>query len=432
MKRLYILLAFIFLLFQDIFPQQLISLNEALDKALKNNFNIQVARNDYQTQKINNTAGNAGMLPTLSAVGSGNYEVNDVNQELASGEKNHYPASSTTALNAGDELSWTMFDGGRMFIAKTQLNELQAQGEIRYREQVQQLMFNVVQAYYTVVKQKEQLKAIETVEQYNLDRLKITKTAFDNGSQPKTNWIQARIDLNVTQESILTQKSVITKAKKELNLLLGQTPDENIEVTDSIEVTFEPEKEALLSKMDTANTSLLFLKKQSEITALNLKSNTRLYAPKLSFKAGYYWSDVTNSDGNVLGNRSIGPQFGGSLIIPLYQAGETRRKTALSKIAMESFEYDMQQTRLEVNTDLQNALDDFNMAKQLMQMEQENYQLSRENLEICMQRLKLGQTNSLEVHQAEESFSQSANRLIQFEFNLKMSETRLKQLVAEL
>lgn len=430
-QLLLILLVFVFSCI-DIYAQQLLSLDEALDKALKNNFNIQVARNDYQVQKINNTLGNAGMLPTLSAIGSGNYEVNDINQELASGEKNHYPASSTTALNAGVELSWTLFDGGRMFIAKTQLNELQAQGEIKYREQVQQLMFNVVQAYYTVVKQNEQLKAVQTIEQYNLERLKITKTAFDNGSQPKTNWIQACIDLNVTQENILTQKSIISKAKKELNLLLGQAPDENIEVTDSIKVTYEPEKAILLNKMDTANTELLFLKRQSEMAELNLKSNTRLYAPKLSFKAGYYWSDITNSDGNVLGNRSIGPQFGGSLIIPLYQAGETKRKTALSKIAIESLEFDMQQTRLALSTDLQNALDDFNTAKQLMQMEQENYQLARENLEICMQRLKLGQTNSLEVHQAEESFSQSANRLIQFEFNLKMSETRLKQLVAEL
>lgn len=410
--------------------QEVITLEDALDKALKNNFNIQVARNDAQIQQVNNTKGNAGMLPTIAAKGSGSYEVNNLHQELASGEEKNNSALSTTTLNAGIELSWTLFDGGRMFVAKSQLNEMQALGEIQYREKVLQLMYNVIAAYYNVVKQKQQLKSIETVEQYNRERVKITQTGFETGSLPKTDLIQAKIDLNVTLENSINQKFAIEKAKKELNLLLGQATVNPFEVIDSIELNYVPDKNQLLQKLDSSNTSILFYKKQTDIARLSLKDNTRLYAPTLQFTAGYYLTNTDNSDGSVLNNRSFGPQLGGSLIIPLYQAGETKRKVSLSKIAVQSAEYDLAQVKLEVNTDLQNALTEFENQQQLMQIEKENNALAREYLEICIERLRLGQSTSLEVHMAQENFAQSGMRLIDFQYNLKLSETRLKQLIA--
>lgn len=410
--------------------QVVITLEDALDKALENNFNIQVARNEALIQKVNNTAGNAGMLPTVSAFGSGNYKVNDVNQKLASGGENNYTSLSTTTLNSGVELSWTLFDGGRMFIAKNQLNEMQELGEIQYREKVLQLMYNVIAAYYNVVKQKQQLKSIVTIEQYNREQVKITQTGFKTGSHPKTDWIQAKIDLNVTIEERINQKYAIETAKKELNLILGQPTENSFEVVDTIELNYIPDKKQLMQKLDSSNTSILFYKKQTDIAKLSLKDNSRLYAPTLQFTAGYYLTNIDYSDGTTLKNNSFGPQIGGSLVIPLYQAGETKRKISLSKIAVQSAEYDLAQIRLEVNTDFQNALTDFENQQQLLQIEKENNALAKENLDICIERLRLGQSNSLEVHQAQENFAQSTTRLIEFQYNLKLSETRLKQLIA--
>jgi outer membrane protein len=427
----YFLITFLMIMFYlSGWSQVLYTLDEAIDQALINNFDIRVARNQSLTGQINNTAGNAGMLPTVSAVGSGGYQINNVHQELASGTVNNNSSQSTTSLNAGVELSWTLFDGGRMFIAKQSLARMQELGEIKYREQVLQLMYNVVAAYYNVVKQKQQLKSIETIEGYNLERLKITQTGFENGSKPKTDLIQAKIDLNVTKENIINQKFVIESAKKELNLVLGFDAMNALEVVDSIILDYNPDKNQLLAKVDSLNPSVLFYKKQTDIARLDIKDYKRMYIPTLKFTAGYYLTHIENSDGTVLVNRSIGPEIGGSLRIPLYQAGETKRKISLSKIALESAEYNLSQAKLEVNTDIQNAFTNFENNRELMQIEKENYQLTKENLEICMQRLKLGQSTSLEVHLAQESFAQSATRLIGFQYNLKLSETRLKQLLS--
>ena len=88
--------------------------------------------------------------------------------------------------------------------------------------------------------------------------------------------------------------------------------------------------------------------------------------------------------------------------------------------------------KLQVNAELQNMLTEFDNQQQLLQIENENNDLTKENLEISLQRLKRGQATSLEVHQAQEDYVQSCTRLINFNYNLKISETKLKQLVSSL
>jgi len=82
-------------------------------------------------------------------------------------------------------------------------------------------------------------------------------------------------------------------------------------------------------------------------------------------------------------------------------------------------------------TELQNTLKDFENQHKLLEIETENKALAKENFEISLERLRLGQTNSLEVHLAQEQYVLSCTRLVNFQYNLKIAETKLKQLVAE-
>lgn len=144
-------------------------------------------------------------------------------------------------------------------------------------------------------------------------------------------------------------------------------------------------------------------------------------------------SNTSNSEGSSLRNRVFGPQIGGTLSIPLFNGGETKRKISVARKELESAEYDLGNHKTtQVNTELLNTLTDFESQQQLLQIEKDNNQLAKENIEISIERLRLGQTTSLEVHQAQESYVQSSTRLINFEYNLKIAETRLKQLMSTL
>ena len=78
---------------------------------------------------------------------------------------------------------------------------------------------------------------------------------------------------------------------------------------------------------------------------------------------------------------------------------------------LQSAQYNLDNVKLQANTDLQNALTDFENQQRLLQIEKNNNQLAKENMEISLQRLRLGQTTSLEVHQAQENYVQSSTQI---------------------
>jgi outer membrane protein TolC len=411
--------------------QNILSLDEVIQMAMEKNYGILISRNVALIDKTNNTVGNAGMLPYISLNGSQNWTLKNTHQELSTGGVTDDPDVNTAILNTGIELSWTIFDGGKMFVTKGRLSEIAALGELQFREQVMQTLSDVTAAYYNIVKQKQQLNSIDQTITYNRERVKIMQTAFNSGSAGKTDLLQAKIDLNVYLENSINQQSVIDDAKRELKRLLGEDASSSIDVNDSIPLNYTPDKNKLQQRLYTSNPTVLSFQKQNEINRLMLKEVELTRLPKINFNAGYYYNR-TNPGGTVSLNRSYGPQVGVVLSLPVYLSGDINRQANVAKIELSSASYRLEDYKLQLNTALQNALNQFENQQKLLQIETENAELTKENLQISIQRLRLGQTNSLEVHLAQEEFVQSSTRLINFKYNLKMAETRLKQLMGDL
>jgi len=412
--------------------QELLTSDDAVGIALKNNYDILVATNYAEIAKINNTSGNAGMLPEVSVNSSGNFSRNNVDQNFSSGESNSYSNSHANSFNAGVELNWTLFDGGKMFITKNKLNEIQTLGEIEFKDQVLQTAFNVIVAYYEVVREKQQLVSINEVINKNQAIVNILKTSFGAGLTPKTNLLQAQIDLNVYMESAINQVTAIVAAKRILNQLLSRDANTQFEVIDTIPFDNLPDKEELTKKLYQSNTSILMGRKQVDIANLGLKEYKTALLPNFHFNAGYNFLKTENSYGTIQMNKAYGPQIGGTLSIPIYQAGNAARQIRTARLQLQSSEYNLESTKLQVNSELQNTLTIYESQLQLLEIERSNTELARENLDISIERLRLGQTTTLELHQAQESYVDSQTRLINFEYYLKVAETRLKKLMSGL
>jgi len=412
--------------------QNVISIEDAISISLKNNYDIRIAQNDAQVSKVNNTAGNAGMLPTVGVVGSGSYTLNNTNQKLTGGTENSILNNSSSSLSLGVQLNWTLFDGGKMFVTKSKLNEIQSLGEIQYKDNVLRTIYTVISAYYDVVRQQQQLNFINEVLNYNQNRLIVAQAKFNAGSLVKSDLLQAKIDLNVSAENKISQEFAVKESLKTLNLALGRNADEPVAVSETIQLGYKPDKDELSKKLLNSNTSILTLQKQLDIAKLALKENRSLYLPNLGLKGGYYLSQSANANGPVLNSTSTGPQIGATLSIPIYAAGETNRKVKVAQIQQQSNELSLQKSKLEVNSLFLRTLSDFENQEQLLKIETENNDLAKENMVISLERLKQGQTTSVEVHLAEENYAQSSARLVNFRYNLKMAETKIKQLVADL
>ena len=433
MKKFIFCLSLILFYISPTYCQKPLTAEDAVSIALKYNYDILVSRNNASADSVNNTPGNAGMLPSLSITGSEIYSpATNVNQKLSDGTLVTSSSAKSNTLNASVGLEWTLFDGGKMFVTKRKLNEIQSLGEIQFRDKVLQTVSDVILAYYDVVRQKQELASINEVIIYNLDRVKISQTSYDAGLSPKTNLLQAKIDLNVYQENAINQESIIIAAKRSLNQLLGRNADITFEVLDSIPINDLLDKKELVQKLDSNNTSILAFRKQVDVSRLSLKEMNTLLFPRINFNAGYGLFQSNTPGSNPLRNRTIGPSIGGTISIPIYQSGNAFRQIKTAKIQLQSAEYNLESMRLQINQQLQNAFTQFDNQLSLLRIEKDNAVLAKENLEITIQRLRYGQTTSLEVSLAEGSFVDSLTRLINFEFNLKVAETKLKQLLSRL
>ena len=433
MKKIILNLSIIIFFIPLTYSQKVLTSEDAISIALKYNYDILVARNSATTDSVNNTPGNAGMLPDVTISSTESYSTaTKLHQKFSDGSTLSSSNTQSNSLNANIGLSWTLFDGGKMFVTKRKLSEIQELGEIQFRDRVLQTVYDVILAYYDVVRQKQELASINEVITYNLDRVKISQTSFDAGLSPKTNLLQAKIDLNVYQENAINQQSIILAAKRSLNQLLGRNTDVQFEVLDSIPISESLDNRVLSQKLDSSNTSILAYQKQIDVDKLSIKEMNSMLLPKIFFNTGYGLFQSNSPDGNPLVNRTIGPSIGGTVSIPIYQGGNAIRQIKVAKIQLQSDQYNLENVRLKVNQQLQNALTQFENQLNLLKIEKDNAILAKENLEISIQRLRYGQTTSLEVSLAENSFVDSLTRLINFEYNLKVAETKLKQLLSRL
>ena len=440
MKKIFYIFSLI-TFFASAQAQNVLTVDEAVAIALKNNYDVLLAQNNAEIAKANNTLGNAGMLPSLGAVGNASYALSNIENKALNGSTTNFPNQGATSYGAGVELSWSILDGGRMFVTKERLNEIQALGELQFQAQVLETAYEVIAVYYDIVRQKQQLKAIEEVITFNQERVKLAKAGVNAGSRIQSDLLQAKIDLNFAYENQIIQETSMKSAKRYLNQLLVRDANTPVEVTDEILFSYIVDKEKLIEKLNSSNKNILAFQKQIEIAQLVLRENKHAYFPSLDIRGGYYFSKTDYTDGSSpssriynaqISNRVYGPQIGGTLKIPLYQAGEAKRRTRVAKLDMQSAEYNLDKTKLQMLVELENILEEFDAQSRLLEIEEENNRLTKQNLDISMLRLRLGQTTSLEVHQAQQNFVQSSARLVNFRYGLKIAESQLRLLVSEL
>ena len=110
-----------------------------------------------------------------------------------------------------------------MFATRDRLSEQVKLGELNIRNQLVNTIADVVKQYYLIVRQKQQLRAID--EQMQVNEEKRVKQAEKNSalaSVQNPNSCQAKLDLNAqTRASRVAQQNLIEQVKEQLNGLAG-------------------------------------------------------------------------------------------------------------------------------------------------------------------------------------------------------------------
>ncbi len=439
MKK-YILPLFGVLLFYTAYSQianspsasAVLSPEEAVRLALENNYDIRLSRADADIARLNNIKANAGMLPVVNLVANENFTLSSFQQKLANGtEFKDFGAPFNTA-NAGVQLSWTLFDGRRMFIAKKRLEEVESLGNLNLQNAVQNTTATVLGAYYEIVRSRLQERAIAEVITLNEERLRIAEARLAAGFAAQTDALQARIDLNQRRADLLNQQTTTDAAKRTLNRLIVRPPETLFDVDENIVNVYAPDRNTLLEKILTQNPAIVSLQKSADVAALVVDENRTLNKPRITGIGQFNALRSDNGSGFQLSNTQAGLTVGAGLVIPLYTGGNLRRQVEVAQVQARQADLRVDAQRIAVQAEVDNQLSFYKTQQQVLGLEEENVKNARENLNVSTERFRLGQTNALEVQTAQNSLEQALTRRNLVQYNLKSAEIQLRLLAGEL
>ena len=111
MKRLNIFLVAVLLSVSAFVQAQVMSLQDAIQLALQNNYDIRIARSQQDIAASQNTAGYAGLLPSISASAGYSAELLNSEQQFVTGDERIVSGAGADALDVGLFVNYTLFDG---------------------------------------------------------------------------------------------------------------------------------------------------------------------------------------------------------------------------------------------------------------------------------------------------------------------------------
>ena len=435
MKRFSLLLLILSPVFANS-QYKILTLEEAIATALKNNYDIQLSKNDSAVAALDYSFRNAVFLPRINGNMNTGWSNNDQRQKFADGTERKLNDIRSNNYNAALQLNWTLFDGLKMFATRSKAEEFIKLGQLGIKEQVINTVATVINNYYNIARQKQQLKAVTEQMSLSQERMKLAQNKLDIGVGAKPDVLQSKVDNNAQRALQLEQQRSIAQLKERLNQLMNVSAGTDYDVNDTIPINEKVSLGDIQSGIEQSNPALLIANKNITIVNLTLKERKAERWPVLALTSGYSYTRNNNkatvNPFQPLYSRNIGRNVGFTATIPILNNFNNKRliKQAQLDIQYQQIVYENQKSQ--INLAVINAFLDYEQQKKSLALEEENILLAKENVSIVFQVYKLNSNTLIQLKEAEKSLQDAQTRLITARYNTKLAETELLRLKGDL
>jgi len=415
-----------------------LSLQQAIAEALQHNFGILLARQDETIASNNVTRGNAGQLPSLTGNLTRTFNNNNINQRFGQSDPRVVSGATSNAFNTNATLGWTIFDGFGMFIAYDRLKTLREQQQQISRATVEETVENVTNAYYNVVRQAGKITSLEEALRIGQARIDLTQARVEVGVAAKVEVLTARVDYNADRSLFLQQQQALSAAKITLNNLLGRGPRLDFAPSDSLTVTRNLREDAVTEGIKARNPRLAQARLGIDVATYDRRLVRAARFPRIGLVSGYGLTRNINNAafaGTVLTtstNQVQGLNYGVTASVPIFDGFNLRRQEQNARVVEEQSQLSLAQTNLQLDADAATAFAQYQNFLQLLDLEEANIQLARQNVDIALERYRLGLLTPLALREAQRTRLDAETRLLDIRYSAKQAEIALRRLSGDL
>ncbi|MFN1834076.1 TolC family protein [Balneola sp. MJW-20] len=424
-----------------------ITIQEAIEIALENNFSLKQAQNDLNLAEKRITSEYLDFAPNVSGSinGSSNTGQQFVADRLSSG-LNPFVSINSKSISGSARASITIFSGFE------NINSLRAsqQSKISQQENLQRqretVIFQTASNYLQVLLSKELLE----IRQENLNTsqrvLEQTRAQVEVGSRPTVDLYNqeatvANNELLVTQQqnTLLLNKLALIRQLQidplaEYEFVVPDISEAQIGNTAGLTLRALV-NEALMSRSDIRST-------QANIESLRLQYQIAKGSllPTVSANVGLssrYSDQLRNPNPNNPQERlkvSFNDQFfdqqvnksiGFSINVPIFQNWNRMQNIQSSQISLKNAELNLENTELQVVQEVTQSYNDFNSFVKELEASEKSLIASEKAFETQQERYNVGASTLIELSQAQASYVEAQSNYTQAQYRLIFQEKLL-------
>lgn len=419
--------------------QQRLTLAEAMATALENNYDIRIAKNNEASSEVSNDwALFTTLIPISLSYGGSATVVNSSQENFINQTSFGISETKDTFFggNLGVNLSINDIYQAIKSYEKSDVDyESQKHGTVN---QIQSLMKNVMNSYFTLAKQQNLLKVREEAVKTSELQVKRAESRFQIGTAAKKDVMSQKVQLNNDRSSLLSQKLQVQTAQNQLNIALGRNPFDAISVDESVTLN------GGFNNYDDLEGDMLANNPDLESTKTSLKSaeisldqaNYSLYIPSFGVSARYNRNVSNDKDlGNMIDRLTdFETNFSSSIGLNISYSLNANKvvQSQQAEIARQNADLRLEQKKSELKATLYQAFVTYKNAVEQVTLLKENVEASRENLKLAQERFNLGTGTSIDLRQAQDGLTNAETSLVNSRYDAKLAEVEIERLLGKI
>lgn len=371
---------------------------EVISKAIKNSSKIKSQFYQYKSaEKHYKSSGLAGFLPDINLQYNFDSNFNIINNPQDSGKRLI--------------LSQRIIDGGGTFATFSRSSHLLKAEKMRFQQSKQELAFNAVKAYVSVLQKTEILKLREHKERVSLEHLSAMKKRFSLGEVTNAEVLLAKAKFSSSISERVDAEGKLKLANIAYYHLIGEDADDLSEANDKLPSV--PELNECLQLAKTNNLSLKAAVYQKRAAVMEVIAESSKWLPSLNLSASKnFKGDGIRSD-NLL--EDVNVVF--TLDVPIFKRGVNAFGVSKAKMDAKKSTYDYYETVKNIEQAVVNAWNNVLTAKAIIKASQEEEKAAALALEGVEQEVNLNLKSTSDLLDTEDALFKARSDLVEAKSN---------------
>lgn len=400
----------------SIFSETL-SLDDCLNIGMEHNQSLRINRYDTDLN-ISQAKSNIGMvLPT-------------VDFSLSSGSSSIAGASSVAGYGSSLLLTQNIWDGGVWYNTLKSVKIAQEAADTQNRSYEINTAYEVKSAFYSYLSTKKLLDVYKENLVTSNYQHQLTLERFRLGAASQNDTLRTRVTIEQAKLQIINGEVDLEKKARDLNIILGREWDSPLELKEPVWQAVEvPDMAGIESDVLGTNPQLLLLDNNRTVSGYNVKIARAGYIPSLGFSASYSNSALEMGDVFAEPTSNMSTQF--TLRWNLFNGTRTSRGVQQSKISAKMAEENFVLSTRKVKKELAQILQTMTALNESVEISQLILNASEQDLLLAQEQYKIGSVSILDVLRITASYEDAKSNLIRTQYNLKIAEAGLLQLMGK-